>query len=564
MSTGFWEEQALEQDLSSYHALTSPLPAIPIIPPAAQRIRSGSISGRLRSASELEEKGLIDRMQKGVLKNLIMSGDEHLLPVLDKFREEGDTSELRSLLKSGVLEGRPSLDLELLMDDLDMNFLQLSSGVMGMGGALGGDGEHCQFDMDDMASLIAGDQAGQGSVGAGSFMEEELLSSMVGVLGRSMSPSHSASFGLSPFAEESGSGGLPAFLVAVKDEAPPTLAGEGGKGAPVMRGKAAAASGATRNNKPPSGPPSASAASSTLQQASLLVGVPPPRGSRRGSHPGSRPSAAAAAASVGAALASKTGGPGASKAESQADSSPSARSKSNGRASPAVSALASDALEPQSQPGAINPSEASEKAAAAAAASSLMPVLQGNSPHSSPTGSINISTGAGGAEEKRDANKHYIGAYSPESRRLRLEKFWEKKKNRIWDRKVKYDVRKNFADSRVRVKGRFVKKEDEAILIEVNTLTSREGAMTPGGGQENSSCLASGTAPSDSLATEGLHMGVGEGAILPGRGRKGSSSDLLPGLLLGKDELVLGGHEEDGIAVGVEELEDLLAPLDGL
>src|SRR6056297_3214278 len=140
MSTGFWEEQALEQDLSSYHALTSPLPAIPIIPPAAQRIRSGSISGRLRSASELEEKGLIDRMQKGVLKNLIMSGDEHLLPVLDKFREEGDTSELRSLLKSGVLEGRPSLDLELLMDDLDMNFLQLSSGVMGMGGALGGDG----------------------------------------------------------------------------------------------------------------------------------------------------------------------------------------------------------------------------------------------------------------------------------------------------------------------------------------------------------------------------------------------------------------------------------------
>lgn len=32
----------------------------------------------------------------------------------------------------------------------------------------------------------------------------------------------------------------------------------------------------------------------------------------------------------------------------------------------------------------------------------------------------------------------------------------------------------NFADSRVRVKGRFVKKEDEAILMELNTLTTKE------------------------------------------------------------------------------------------
>ena len=29
----------------------------------------------------------------------------------------------------------------------------------------------------------------------------------------------------------------------------------------------------------------------------------------------------------------------------------------------------------------------------------------------------------------------------------------------------------NFADSRVRVKGRFVKKEDESILVELNALT---------------------------------------------------------------------------------------------
>jgi hypothetical protein len=55
----------------------------------------------------------------------------------------------------------------------------------------------------------------------------------------------------------------------------------------------------------------------------------------------------------------------------------------------------------------------------------------------------------------------YIGAYSPQQRKLRIEKFFEKRNSRIWTKKVKYDVRKNFADSRLRVKGRFVKKEEE-------------------------------------------------------------------------------------------------------
>jgi len=36
--------------------------------PMTKRNRSGSISGRLLSASDLEEKGFIDRYQKGILK----------------------------------------------------------------------------------------------------------------------------------------------------------------------------------------------------------------------------------------------------------------------------------------------------------------------------------------------------------------------------------------------------------------------------------------------------------------------------------------------------------------
>ena len=51
----------------------------------------------------------------------------------------------------------------------------------------------------------------------------------------------------------------------------------------------------------------------------------------------------------------------------------------------------------------------------------------------------------------------WVGAYSPTSRELRVNKFLAK-------RNLKYDVRKNFADSRLRVKDRFVKKEDEMLM----------------------------------------------------------------------------------------------------
>lgn len=55
----------------------------------------------------------------------------------------------------------------------------------------------------------------------------------------------------------------------------------------------------------------------------------------------------------------------------------------------------------------------------------------------------------------------FVGIYSPEDRKSRIMRFLEKRKRRMWTKKVKYDVRKNFADSRVRVKGRFVKKQEE-------------------------------------------------------------------------------------------------------
>lgn len=53
-----------------------------------------------------------------------------------------------------------------------------------------------------------------------------------------------------------------------------------------------------------------------------------------------------------------------------------------------------------------------------------------------------------------------IGIYLPEARRARIARFHAKRKMRIWRKRIKYDCRKKLADSRPRIKGRFVKRSD--------------------------------------------------------------------------------------------------------
>ncbi len=68
-----------------------------------KRARAGSISQRLRSVSDLEERGVIDKSQKGVLKDLIISGDEPLQSALDMY-EGGDGAPLSLFIKQGLLD----------------------------------------------------------------------------------------------------------------------------------------------------------------------------------------------------------------------------------------------------------------------------------------------------------------------------------------------------------------------------------------------------------------------------------------------------------------------------
>lgn len=53
-----------------------------------------------------------------------------------------------------------------------------------------------------------------------------------------------------------------------------------------------------------------------------------------------------------------------------------------------------------------------------------------------------------------------IGIYLPDARRSRIARFHAKRASRVWRKRIKYDCRKKLADSRPRIKGRFVKRSD--------------------------------------------------------------------------------------------------------
>lgn len=54
-----------------------------------------------------------------------------------------------------------------------------------------------------------------------------------------------------------------------------------------------------------------------------------------------------------------------------------------------------------------------------------------------------------------------IGIYTREERDNIINRFYEKRKKRVWKKRIRYHCRKNLADSRIRVKGRFVKNQTE-------------------------------------------------------------------------------------------------------
>lgn len=71
-----------------------------------------------------------------------------------------------------------------------------------------------------------------------------------------------------------------------------------------------------------------------------------------------------------------------------------------------------------------------------------------------------------------------VGAYNPEERAKKLERYRQKRYARNFRRTVKYQCRKQLADSRPRVKGRFARNEDpEAVMPHESKKAQRERLM---------------------------------------------------------------------------------------
>lgn len=73
------------------------------------------------------------------------------------------------------------------------------------------------------------------------------------------------------------------------------------------------------------------------------------------------------------------------------------------------------------------------------------------------------------APEPLPAARQVIGTLTSEQRQARIQRFLAKRKHRVWTKKISYDCRKRVADSRLRVKGRFVTKTQALAGTEKST-----------------------------------------------------------------------------------------------
>ena len=86
--------------------------------PDKKRARSGGVGKRLRTASDLETGGWIDKLQKEAIKNLIMNGHEGLIEALDRYAS-GDGTDLLQFIANDLNETYERTKDMDIMEDLD-------------------------------------------------------------------------------------------------------------------------------------------------------------------------------------------------------------------------------------------------------------------------------------------------------------------------------------------------------------------------------------------------------------------------------------------------------------
>lgn len=395
--------------------------------------------------SDLEDAGTISREQKSILKDLIIAGDDSVQGAIDRY-EAGDASALEEMIRGGYLLARSSADVDLL-GDIDLDFLNVHEDDEE------GDGGGMMFgNMDEI-----GDGAQQPVGGGGS--------SRGGAGGRT----GGANDGIGDL-EFNGDDFAPSFVSSSAQSAhhhypSQQVATRGARGNSVddfefhrYRANSLAVPGSLLDGANTDDESQISfgrwmdqhvsvggTRECELLMASKFEGLP------------NSTTMEAAASDVKKTKAKKE------KTKKAPSSSPVKKEKKDPRERKSQSKM-KDMMEGISSSNAVSIPEDEFDEVSEEVQSGL------GRPRSMSDPNLSVRLDDHGLLHV-DGPEGWVGAYSPDSRQLRVNRFLEKRNHRVWVKKVKYDVRKNFADSRLRVKGRFVKKEDEMLMRELMSLT---------------------------------------------------------------------------------------------
>lgn len=418
-----------------------------------KRMRAGSISGRLRSASDLEDDGLIDRSQKSVIKDLIIAGDDVLQNALDKY-EQGDKSALEAFIKSGRIQahqtahGESNIDI---LNDLDLDYLTVDEGF---GSMVVDMGEESKMNMGEESTIHHTGAPGKGAqqqpydgIGELDFnedyvgTEEELkLPSTDHIAGRGRAQSSgSVHHGMSEGRWRANS-----------------LAGWGLLEDSTGQQQQGAFGNWMDNPGQPRNDIFAGASGLVGANGSLYVVKNKNKESKAKSKKRERELKKMEKERL--------------KREKKKEKDKEVRAR-RAKKEKKKEEKRRRSLSPKRGNKADLLRKDDKEEGKYDENGERIPVPSGTGrPRSLSDPNIQVRIDSEGLLCV-DSPDGWTGAYSPDSRKMRIERFLAKRNHRVWTKKVKYDVRKNFADSRLRVKGRFVKKEDELLMRDLMSLT---------------------------------------------------------------------------------------------
>ena len=416
--------------------------------------------------SDLEDAGTISREQKSILKDLIIAGDDSVQSAIDRY-EAGDASALEEMIRGGYLLARSSADVDLL-GDLDLDFLNVHEDEEGM-----------MFgNMDEIGD---GAQPVSGGCSRG------------GTGGRTTGGATNDGIGDLEFNGEFASSFTSSYP---SQQVARTMTSRETKGNSVddieihrYRANSLAISGSILDGD---NTDDDSHVSFGRWMDKHVAGPPPPANARKRATAAQRrrqlatddgidsygsrecellmaskgpPLSTATTTEAGASEVKKTKAKKEKTKKTPSSSSPAKKEKKEPRERKSQSKM-KDMMEGITSGGnaAVSIPEDESEEVSEEVQSGL------GRPRSMSDPNLSVRLDDHGLLHG-DGPEGWVGAYSPDSRQLRVTRFLEKRNHRVWVKKVKYDVRKNFADSRLRVKGRFVKKEDEMLMRELMSLT---------------------------------------------------------------------------------------------